>query len=95
MNTDRSILALSIFLVVLGFFIPLWQLQCVGIILAGVSGRYILALLLGLLVDIAYGAPLGLFHAVSFPFTLLAFCSALAWFVGRRFILNKNISTRL
>ena len=66
------ITALSCALVAGGFLLPLWPLSVAGIILAALSGRWLCAVLLGLLLDSAYGAPIGRWHFIYFPFTLAA-----------------------
>lgn len=65
------IIAASFALVALGFLF-FWPLSIVGILLAALAGRWVTALLLGLLIDIAYGTPVGRLHFLLFPFTLLA-----------------------
>jgi hypothetical protein len=74
MNKDLSrwILALSFAFAAAGFLLPLWPLSLAGIVLAALSGRWFFAILFGLLLDIAYGAPIGRWHFLYFPFTLTA-----------------------
>lgn len=67
-----SILILSCALALAGFLIPLWPLGLIGIALAALSGPWIFAVGIGILLDIAYGAPVGLWHFLYFPFTLFA-----------------------
>ncbi|HEY5383168.1 MAG TPA: hypothetical protein VIJ88_01270 [Candidatus Paceibacterota bacterium] len=78
MNKDSSrwIAALSFALAATGFLLPSWPLSLVGIVLAALSGRWLFAIMLGLLLDIAYGAPVGRWHFLYFPFTLAALVSA-------------------
>lgn len=79
-------LALFFALAALGFLLPLWPLSVLGIVLAAAWGRWFFAVLIGLLLDLAWGAPVGLAHSLYFPFTLLAMVAALVrlW-VGRYF----------
>jgi hypothetical protein len=93
--TTRAIQTFSILLVIVGFLLPLWELQVVGIILAGISGRYLVAFLLGLVVDIAYGPPTGVLHATFFPFTLLALLSIGIFQLGKNFVLDKTFPGKI
>jgi hypothetical protein len=76
----------SCLLVGAGFLIPLWPLAALGILLAAASGRYFVAIALGLLLDVAYGAPVGSMHFMYAPFTLLALCiDAMHFYLGGYF----------
>jgi len=44
----------------------------VGILLAALSGRWLTAVLIGVLLDVAWGAPVGRLHFLYVPFTILA-----------------------
>jgi hypothetical protein len=79
----RWIVAVSFALAAAGFLLPLWPISAVGIVLAAASGRYIAAIGIGLLLDVAYGAPIGHFHFLYVPFTLLAVVIALLrWYLS-------------
>ena len=69
----------------LGVLLPYWPLSLAGVLIAAFGGQWILATVLGLLLDIFYGRPpAGWLHAVSFPFAALAvFVSLLRVFVTR------------
>ena len=62
----------SFVLAALGFLLPFWPLSLVGIALAALSGHWLFAICVGLLIDIGFGAPLGRLHFLYFPFTLAA-----------------------
>ncbi len=72
------IIAASFALAALGFVFGFWPLSVAGIVLAALAGRWVTALLLGLLMDIAYGTPVGYLHVLFFPFALLALLCILA-----------------
>lgn len=75
MNNRRSsglLVAASCIFVALGFLAPFWPLMLLGIALCALFGRPVVAIALGLLCDIAYGTPLGVWHVLYFPFTLFA-----------------------
>ena len=79
-------LAVSFILVALGFLLPFWPLSLLGILLAAASGRYIAAVLMGLLLDVAFGAPVGHWGFLYVPFTLFAAAmSLLRYFLSSYF----------
>ncbi len=59
------------------FLFSWWPLAAIGIIFAVIVGRWPLAIILGLMLDIIYGAPLGMMHILVFPFTIFAILGAL------------------
>jgi hypothetical protein len=71
-------IAAAFVLVALGFLVGFWPLSVAGILLAALMGRWAAAVLLGLLLDIAYGTPVGRLHFLYLPFTLLALLGVLA-----------------
>lgn len=77
MFSNRSLIAISFSAVAVGFLVGFWPLCVVGVLLAAVSGRWVTAVLLGLLLDIAFGIPTGVLHVVYLPFTALAFVSVI------------------
>jgi hypothetical protein len=79
---------LSFVLVAAGFLLPFWPLEVLGILVAGFSGLWMLAIILGLLLDLAYGAPVGRWHVVYFPFTLLALLCDAAYYYLKQFLIH-------
>lgn len=61
-----------------GFLLPFWPLCLLGTLLFAGSGQYILAIVVGLLLDALYGAPVGNLHVLYVPFTLLSFVASAA-----------------
>ena len=59
-------------LAALGFLLSFWWLSALAVVVGGVLGRSIFALVLGLLLDFAWGTPTGSLQVVLFPLTLLA-----------------------
>jgi hypothetical protein len=68
---------------------PFWPLSVLGIALAAFSGRWVLAVALGLLLDIAYGAPIGRWHVLYVPFTLAALACVLGHYFFTHYM-RKN-----
>ncbi len=86
-RSSRLIYALSFIIAVAGLLLPLWPLCVAGILIAALSGRWLFAAFVGLLIDIAWGAPAGMLHYLYFPFTALALLGALAhWFFAGYFL---------
>jgi hypothetical protein len=88
--STRQILALSFAIAAAGFLLPLWPLSVVGILIAALSGRFFFAIVMGLLLDVAWGMPVGLLHYVYFPFTALAFGAVLARIFGGRYFIDRT-----
>ncbi len=86
MHGSRWILIVSFLLAAVGFLLPLWPLSVLGIALAALSGHWLFALTLGLLIDIGFGAPRGSLHYFVLPFTLSAAVFGLARYWGTAFM---------
>ncbi len=89
-DTSRWILAISFALATGGFLLPFWPLEVVGIMLLGLAGHPIYAVGLGLLLDLAYGAPTGHLHPLLFPFTALAIVMIGARYFGRKYFFDVS-----
>lgn len=94
-NNTRLITAVAFILAALGFMLPLWPLCITGIALLALSGRMVFAIGLGVLLDVAYGVPVGRFAWAVFPFTLCALGLSIVRFVASRYLLDKNIPDKL
>ncbi len=94
-NSTKWILASSFALSAIGFLLPFWPLAVVGILLAALSGRVVFAIAIGLLLDIAYGAPLQTAHMLFFPFAAVAVVGILARVLGKKYILSKDTQDSL
>ena len=92
-NATRWILALSFALAAVGFLLPLWPLTLMGIAIAALSGRWIFAVIIGLLLDVAYGTPVGRWHFLYFPFTIFAFVAALIRYYASAYIRKSSRNT--
>lgn len=92
MNSSRERWLLAIFfaLAALGFLLPFWPLSLLGIVLAAVARRWISAICIGLLLDLAWGAPVGLAHFLYFPFTILAVASVLIRLWSARYFMDRG-----
>lgn len=88
--TRRSILAIGLVLAAGGFLLPFWPLSVLGVVLLALWGRWFVALVVGLLLDLAWGAPVGLAHFLYVPFTELAVVAALARLVGSEYFISRT-----
>ncbi len=66
-------------LVGVGFLVPFWPLSLAGLVLAAATGRWLFGVALALLLDVAWGPPLGMLHNLYFPFTIFAALCAVAY----------------
>lgn len=87
---QRITAAALVVLAALGYLWPLWPLSLLGVALMALWGRWLLAVSMALLLDLAWGAPLGLAHFLFFPFTLVAIAAALARLWGGRYFIDRN-----
>ncbi|HUD02519.1 MAG TPA: hypothetical protein VMR46_00660 [Candidatus Paceibacterota bacterium] len=76
-----------------GFLLPFWPLSVLGIALAAFTGRWMLAIVFGLLLDIAYGAPVGRWQVLYIPFTLTALVCVLGRAIASRYMRKKYQDT--
>lgn len=89
-SQQRWILAVFFALAALGFLLPLWPLSVLGVVLMAAWGRWFFAILMGILLDLAWGAPVGLAHFLYFPFTLTAVVAALARLWGGKYFADRG-----
>lgn len=73
-----------------GFLLPFWPLSAAGILILSSTGRWLSAVLIGLLLDVAWGVPGGVLHFVYVPFTLLALLAVLVRLVLQRYWFEKS-----
>ncbi len=67
--------------------VPFWPLSVLGIVLIVLSGHWFVGLVVGILLDLASGTPVGPVQHLYFPFTILAVVLALArWWAAGYFI---------
>ena len=89
-NKNRNlVLAIAFLFVATGFLVPFWPLSVVGIVGAALLGHFVFALIVGAILDLAYGSPTGLLHYTFFPFTLLAGMSSVLYIAGKKFLVGK------
>jgi len=84
-----------ILLVLAGFLIPFWSLAALAVVAAAFLGEIVMALILGLLLDLVYGAPTGTFSFLLFPFTLLALLCVVGERTGVRMLFDRSESDTL
>jgi hypothetical protein len=87
---SRYIYALSFIIAAAGFLLPFWPLIIMGICIAALSGRYLFAIAIAILLDIGSGTPTGIWRYLYMPFTVLAVIAALVRVVGARYFLDKT-----
>lgn len=89
-QASRWIYAVSFALIGTGFLLPLWPLSLAGVALAALSGRWIFGLLMALLLDVAWGAPMGLAQYLYFPFTIAALLLSVGRFWGASYFYDRS-----
>jgi hypothetical protein len=92
----RSKLIYSVAAIILfaaGFLFSFWPLCLLGLLLAAFTGQYVTAVLIGLLLDALYGAPVGRLHMVPVPFTLLAFITSALYYYLSAYFREGNTGT--
>jgi hypothetical protein len=96
MKYDKRLVLPSLFvLAAAGFLLPFWPFSVLAVVTGGLLGHGMFAFVLGLLLDVAWGAPTGALHVLVFPFTLLALLSILARVFAHRFLLRKSLPEKL
>jgi hypothetical protein len=73
----------------LGYVLPFWPLLALAVALLALSGRWVAALVAGLLLDVLWGVPLGWLQPVYLPFTVLAIAAALARAWGGQYFIDR------
>lgn len=89
-NASRWIYAVTFILTALGFLLPFWPLSLLGVALAALSGRWIFATIMALLVDIAWGRPTGLWALLFFPLTFCTLLLVVGRAFGERYLLDRK-----
>ncbi len=87
---SRWIYAVSFALCAMGFLLPLWPLSVLGIALAALSGRWLAGLCMGVLLDLAWGGPMGLAQFLYLPFSIAALVLALVRHYGSSYFLERG-----
>ena len=89
-SQQRWVLAVFFALAAMGFLVPLWPLSALAVVCMAAWGRWLVAVFVGLLLDLAWGAPVGLAHYLYFPFTFLAVVTALARAWSSKYFINRD-----
>lgn len=92
-QTTKWIIATSFLIAAAGFLWPFWPLTLLGIAICALSGRWVFAVGIGLLLDVGYGAPVGPFEALYVPFTLFALVCSAAYLFGGRYVFQRGSET--
>jgi hypothetical protein len=94
-NRPYFFVALSCALAAAGFLASFWPLAALGVAFAGLSSHPAFAIGFGIMLDLAYGAPVGNFYLMFFPMTLLALAAVLARRFGSRYFFDSSLQERL
>lgn len=89
-KSNQVIFAIIFLLASVGFLLPFWPLAALAVILAAFLGHPFYAVILGVLLDFAYGAPTGMKYYLFFPFTILAGVSFGLKILGLKYFLGKK-----
>ena len=89
-KSSRLIWALTFIITAAGLFLPLWPLVVLGILIASLSGHWFFGAIMGILVDLAWGAPAGVLHYLYFPFTLEALMGGVAHTLLSGYFLDRT-----
>ncbi|MES2203381.1 MAG: hypothetical protein V4474_03615 [Patescibacteria group bacterium] len=88
--SSRITYAVSFLLAAGGFLWPFWPLSVLGIILSALTGRWIFAVFMGLLLDVAWSIPTGVWDTIYLPFTALAVVVALLRYFFADYFLDRS-----
>ena len=94
-QASRWLYATTFILVAAGFLLPFWPLSVAGIASCALSGRWIFSVVMALLVDVAWGAPLGTAQFLYFPLTLFALLCTVARLWGGRYFLDRGVQEKI
>lgn len=84
----------ALFFLSVGFFASWWVLSLVGLVMVLYAGRPLLGVLIGVVLDLIYGVPVGWLHFLYIPFTLCA-CALTLASRGLPYYVRKRPPTRL
>ncbi|MBC7836178.1 hypothetical protein H7X87_00150, partial [Acetobacteraceae bacterium] len=71
------------------FIFSFWPFAALAVVLLALSGNLIFCVVLGITLDLVYGVPVGIFHIVLFPFTLLSLISIFSRLFMKRYMLSE------
>jgi len=85
MTRSRLFAAVAAASVFSGILLAWWPFGLLGVVIAALGSDWFFAVTLGLLLDLAWGPPVGAWHILPLPFTFLALMCAFArWTLGGR-----------
>ena len=90
MKKNRWLLVLIFVVASAGFLFEFWPLAAAGVVAMGFVGRGLFAVALGLLLDLAYGAPVGPAAYLFFPFTILGLLVVVLRYWSERYFVNRT-----
>ena len=89
-HNSRLVYAVTFLLASAGFLVPFWPLSVMGVALAALSGRWVFGVVTGLLLDLAWGAPVGTLRYFFFPFTIVALLGFVLRYYGSYYFFDRN-----
>ncbi len=89
MKSNRWLLLLITVVAFGSFLLGAWPLAAAAVAAVAFVGRGFLALPLGFLFDLAYGAPVGLASYLIFPFALVGLVALAGRYAAERYFLNR------
>lgn len=95
MKKDRWLAAVIFAATAASFLFGFWPLAAAGVVAMGFVGRGFFAVLLGLLLDLAYGSPVGPAAYLFFPFTILGAAVAVGRYGAGRYFMNRSFQDHL
>jgi hypothetical protein len=90
-NSEWLTLALAALLFVSGLWFGWWLLLVAGVMVLALSGNFIWALLLSLLLDLYFGTPVGALHMLALPITFITLVAS----VCRSYLVRHLRNTRV
>ena len=91
-GTKRAIIAGAAVVLFAAGILWWWPLAVLAVVVAAWVVPFF-GIVLGLLLDIVWGAPQGALHFLYFPWTLLAILVALARYISPRFFFSRGSDT--
>lgn len=91
----RISLVVFFLITAVGFVLPFWPLTLLGIALLAFNGNWLAAILSALLIDLAWGAPVGFLHVLYAPFTACALLLCVLRWWGSEYFIDRNRQERL
>lgn len=90
-SSERLMLAVGAILFGAGLIVPWWPLSLLGVLTYAVIGRWFIALVLALFLDLVFGTPTNLWRHILFPFVFVALAVALMRAFLARHVRDRSV----